>query len=150
MRPRLVAASRVPPARRPTGCRWASAPTGTGAGRGWDELHRLPRRPRGARRPGAPRLHHEAGPLAVIRATGPFLHDGSVPAPDALLRPARFRVGGRVPDAARVGFVSEGPDAGAFGFDTALPGDGGHEGHDDGTAREDRQRRDLPEYLRSP
>lgn len=101
-------------------------------------------------------IFYKAGPLQGIWATGPFLHNGSVPTLDALLRPAadrpaRFRVGGRVLDTERVGFVSDGPEAGDFVFDTALPGNRntGHEGYRYGTLLEEWQRRDLLEFLKS-
>ncbi len=68
----------------------------------------------------------KAGPLVGLWATGPFLHNGSVPTLYDLLsppaeRPAVFWTGGRELDPRRVGFVSdEAPDR--FRFDTGLPG----------------------------
>lgn len=76
---------------------------------------------------------YKAGPLAGVWATGPFLHNGSVPTVYDLLspeeeRPARFYVGSKRLDAEKLGFVSS-PDAfpekaraGLFLFDTSLPG----------------------------
>ncbi|GGC32119.1 hypothetical protein GCM10011504_07890 [Siccirubricoccus deserti] len=66
----------------------------------------------------------KAGPLLGLWATGPFLHNGSVPTVYDLLsppaeRPAVFWVGGRELDTGRLGFVStEAP--GLFRFDTTL------------------------------
>jgi hypothetical protein len=66
----------------------------------------------------------KAGPLLGLWATGPFLHNGSVPTVYDLLsppaeRPAVFWVGGRELDTERLGFVStEAP--GLFRFDTTL------------------------------
>ena len=99
-------------------------------------------------------LVYKARPLDGIWATGPFLHNGSVPNLYELLLPSdrrskTFRVGSRELDEARIGFRS---DIGPFLFDTALPGNAntGHEGPAYGTERlDDVQRRQLLEYLRS-
>lgn len=76
---------------------------------------------------------YKAGPLAGVWATGPFLHNGSVPTVYDLLspedeRPARFYVGSKQLDTQKLGFVSS-PDAftekereGLFLFDTNLAG----------------------------
>lgn len=70
----------------------------------------------------------KAGPLLGIWATGPFLHNGSVPNIYELLSPPEqrssvFWVGNRELDTDRLGYVSgEGP--GFFRFDTSLPGNG--------------------------
>ena len=76
---------------------------------------------------------YKAGPLAGVWATGPFLHNGSVPTVYDLLspedeRPARFYVGSRQLDTEKLGFVSS-PDSlpekereGLFLFDTTLAG----------------------------
>lgn len=76
---------------------------------------------------------YKAGPLAGVWATGPFLHNGSVPTVYDLLspedeRPARFHVGSTRFDPARLGFVSDPAalpaderDALSL-FDTTLPG----------------------------
>lgn len=74
----------------------------------------------------------KAGPLLGIWATGPFLHNGSVPTVYDLLsppaeRPAVFWVGGTEIDTERLGFVSaEAP--GLFRFDTRRPGNS-NQGH---------------------
>ena len=68
----------------------------------------------------------KAGPLPGIWASGPYLHNGSVPTVYELLSPveerrAVFWTGGRELDRERLGFVSD--DApGRFRFDTNLPG----------------------------
>lgn len=75
----------------------------------------------------------KANPLAAVWATGPYLHNGSVPTVYELLSPASerrkvFWTGGRELDRERLGFVSD-EAAGLFRFDTALPGNRntGHE-----------------------
>jgi mono/diheme cytochrome c family protein len=75
----------------------------------------------------------KAGPLAAVWATGPYLHNGSVPTIYELLLPPEerrtvFWTGGRALDLQRLGYQSD--DApGRFRFDTSLPGNGngGHE-----------------------
>ncbi len=68
----------------------------------------------------------KAGPLAGVWATGPYLHNGSVPTVYELLSPvaerrAVFWTGGRELDRERLGFASD--DApGRFRFDTSLLG----------------------------
>lgn len=68
----------------------------------------------------------KAGPLAGVWATGPYLHNGSVPTVYELLSPveerrAVFWTGGRALDLRRLGFAS-GDAPGRFRFDTSLPG----------------------------
>jgi len=76
---------------------------------------------------------YKAGPLAGVWATGPFLHNGSVPTVYDLLspedeRPARFFVGSTRYDAQKLGFVSDPARlpqeerAALSPFDTTLPG----------------------------
>lgn len=78
-------------------------------------------------------LAYKAGPLAGVWATGPFLHNGSVPTVYDLLspeaeRPKTFLVGAQRFDPKKLGFVSTAEDlpeaerAGLFVFDTRLPG----------------------------
>lgn len=77
----------------------------------------------------APRLTDlKAGPLAGVWATGPYLHNGSVPTIYELLSPAEerravFWTGGRALDLRRLGYES-GDAPGRFRFDTRLPGNG--------------------------
>jgi hypothetical protein len=89
---------------------------------------RPPALPGGLPQPYAPRSATDlkAGPLAGIWATGPYLHNGSVPTVYELLSPvaerrAVFWTGGRELDRERLGFASD-EVAGRFRFDTSLPG----------------------------
>ena len=75
-------------------------------------------------------------PLLGIRATGPFLHNGSVPTLRALLEPARRR-----PVTFPLG------NAG-FVFDTRLPGNR-NIGHEFGTALPARDKADLIAFLQT-
>jgi len=96
----------------------------------------------------------KAGPLIGLWATGPFLHNGSVPTVEDLLlppnqRPRVFWTGGREIDAARLGFVSaEAP--GLFRFDTSLPGNGNGGHAFPATPFAAEQRRAVLEYLKDP
>jgi len=72
------------------------------------------------------KLQYKARPLDGIWATGPYLHNGSVPTLNDLLkpetqRPARFFVGNREFDPKNVGFANA-KSEGTFEFDTAKPG----------------------------
>jgi len=74
----------------------------------------------------------KAGPLAGIWATGPFLHNGSIPTINELLSPVSerrkvFFTGGRELDRENLGFVSDNAP-GRFRFDTTRlgNGNGGH------------------------
>lgn len=89
--------------------------------------------PSGALESGWDEPAYKAGPLAGVWATGPFLHNGSVPTIYDLLspeheRPTAFWVGSRSFDPNKLGFVSADadlPNAAADGlsrFDVALPG----------------------------
>lgn len=93
---------------------------------------------------------YKARPLNGIWATAPYLHNGSVPTLWALLqpvgqRPARFFVGSREFDPARVGLVS---DQGPSAFDTRLPGNA-NGGHLAGTTLPEADKRALLEYLKT-
>lgn len=95
---------------------------------------------------------YKAGPLNGIWATGPFLHNGSVPTIWHLLlppseRPETFEVGSRVIDEANLGFLWQG-GMGRFVFDTRLPGNG-NGGHLYGTQFTDEQRRQLIAFLKT-
>ncbi|MDT8854234.1 cytochrome c [Paracoccaceae bacterium Fryx2] len=95
---------------------------------------------------------YRARPLNGVWATGPFLHNGSVPTLRALLQPAAerpgsFSIGASGFDPVNVGFEdAAGPDA--IRLDTSLPGNG-NMGHDYGTARPAADRDALLEYLKS-
>jgi Cytochrome C oxidase, cbb3-type, subunit III len=93
--------------------------------------------------------------LDGLWARAPYLHNGSVPTLSDLLRPPAdrpqtFYVGYDVYDQARVGFVSDGPEATSAGrkFDTTLPGNG-NAGHLYGTTLSDADKHALLEYLKT-
>jgi mono/diheme cytochrome c family protein len=93
---------------------------------------------------------YKGRPLNGIWATAPYLHNGSVPNLDELLKPAskrvkKFRVGSREFDPDKVGFQM---DQGDFQFDTTLPGNSnaGHEYDVEFTVQE---RKELVEYMKS-
>lgn len=94
---------------------------------------------------------YKARPLNGIWATAPYLHNGSVPNLDELLKPAakrviQFKLGSREFDPLRVGYVS---DQGEFTYDTTLKGNS-NAGHDDyGREFTETERRQLIEYLKS-
>lgn len=94
---------------------------------------------------------YRARPLNGIWATGPFLHNGSVPTLADLLRPAserpaQFIVNNGIFDPVRVGFVSE--VDGGFVLDTSLPGNT-NKGHEYGVDLSEAEHRALLEYLKS-
>jgi len=97
-------------------------------------------------------LAYKAGPLNGIWATGPFLHNGSVPTlwhmllPPAI-RPVTFEVGSRMLDAENVGFAWQ-DGTGRFVFDTRLPGNG-NGGHEYGTTLPEADRRALLAFLKT-
>jgi len=107
-------------------------------------------------------LAYKAGPLAGVWATGPFLHNGSVPTVYDLLsppaeRPKTFLVGSTRYDAAKLGYVSdpakipEKERASLFLFDTALPGNSnaGHAFPDPAVAKlSSSDRTAIIEYLK--
>jgi hypothetical protein len=97
-----------------------------------------------------------ARPLNGIWATGPYLHNGSVPTLYDLLhpdqRPAKFAVGNREFDPTRVGYQSQldatGPNV--WIYDTTQPGNSniGHSGDAFGTSLSEDQKSALLEYLK--
>ena len=107
-------------------------------------------------------LAYRARPLNGVWATGPYLHNGSVPNLYELLLPAErrsaaFHVGGREFDPRRVGFDASEAE-GRFRFDTSLPGNSnrGHEFRAGprrdgviGPALSEEERWDLIEFLKS-
>lgn len=100
----------------------------------------------------ASELAYKARPLDGIWATGPYLHNGSVPTIDDLLKPAAqrprtFHVGSRELDLVRMGFVST-PVEGSFLFDTSIEGNR-NTGHEWGTSLNAQERADLIEYLKT-
>lgn len=95
-----------------------------------------------------------AKPLVGLWLLGPYLHNGSVPSLRDLLAPAEqrptvFYRGYDVVDLDRVGFVSTGDDAEAYGFrfDTAIRGNG-NGGHTYGTQLGNADKHALLEYLK--
>jgi mono/diheme cytochrome c family protein len=96
------------------------------------------------------RYIYKGRPLNGIWATAPYLHNGSVPNLDELLkkpekRLSKFSVGSQEFDPVRVGFRS---DIGNFVFDTALPGNS-NAGHDYNVEFTQQEREQLVEYLKS-
>lgn len=93
---------------------------------------------------------YKGRPLNGIWATGPFLHNGSVPTLRALLtpkdRPATFWVGSRKFNHKDVGFASE-ENVGSL-FDTKLPGNS-NAGHDYVDGLKPTEIEELLEYLKS-
>lgn len=97
----------------------------------------------------------KAGPLISVWATGPYLHNGSVPSVYDLLsrpedRPKTFFTGSRELDLEKLGFKSGGsPDR--FKFDTTLSGNG-NGGHAFPAAApfDEAQKMAVIEYLKDP
>lgn len=97
-----------------------------------------------------------ARPLNGIWATAPYLHNGSAPTLYDLLhpdqRPAKFAMGDREFDPAKVGYQSEldatGPNV--WIYDTTQPGNSniGHSGDAFGTSLPEDQKSALLEYLK--
>jgi hypothetical protein len=100
------------------------------------------------------KLNYKARPLNGIWASAPYLHNGSIPNLNELLkRPSErsksvFKVGSREFDAVNVGFKTDtGED-----FNPNLPGNlnTGHDyGHEDGRSFSNDERRQLIEYMKS-
>lgn len=93
---------------------------------------------------------YKGRPLNGIWATAPYLHNGSVPNLDELLKPAAerqspFRVGSREFDPEKVGFRS---DVGPFAFDATLPGNS-NAGHEYSRPLTEDERQALIEYLKT-
>jgi mono/diheme cytochrome c family protein len=98
-------------------------------------------------------LAYRARPLNGLWATPPYLHNGSVPSMWDLLNPAAkrprvFFVGSAEYDPVHVGLAAGSPYAGAFAFDTRLPGNS-NAGHEYGTDLDDPGRWALIEYLKT-
>jgi hypothetical protein len=93
-----------------------------------------------------------ARPLTGVWATAPYLHNGSVPTVSDLLnpaeRPAKFIVGNREYDPAKLGYATVGN---GWTFDTSQPGNGntGHAGAKYGTNLTKDQKDALLEYLKT-
>jgi hypothetical protein len=96
-----------------------------------------------------------AEPLDGLWLRAPYLHNGSVPNLDDLLKPAAERAkvfyrGYDVYDPVKLGFVSDGPEARRVGFelDTTNRGNG-NGGHEYGSKLASHERRALIEYLKT-
>ncbi len=94
-------------------------------------------------------LYYKGRPLNGIWATAPYLHNGSVPNLDELLKPPaerikQFRLGTQQYDTEKVGYKN----AGGYLFDTTLPGNS-NAGHDYGPGFTPQQRRQLIAYMKS-
>jgi Cytochrome c len=94
-------------------------------------------------------------PLEGLWLRGPYLHNGSVPTLADMLaepadRPKVFFRGYDVLDPAKVGFVSQGPEAERIGFryDTTITGNS-NEGHLWGTTLSAEDKRAMIEYLKT-
>ncbi|MSR59120.1 MAG: hypothetical protein EXS05_15990 [Planctomycetaceae bacterium] len=94
---------------------------------------------------------YKGRPLNGIWATAPYLHNGSVPNLDELLKPSgqrvkQFKLGSREIDPEHVGYRV---DQGDFTYDTTLKGNS-NAGHDDyGREFTELERRQLIEYMKS-
>ena len=104
-----------------------------------------------------PVAKYKGRPLDGIWATAPYLHNGSVPNLDALLkptarRPKSFSVGVREYDPVLVGFQTEVAGFPRFTVDdpagSPITGNS-NAGHEFGTSLTDEQRRQLVEYLKT-
>jgi mono/diheme cytochrome c family protein len=95
---------------------------------------------------------YAARPLVAIWATAPYLHNGSVPTLDDLLKPAKdrpptFYVGSREYDPEKLGYVTHMPGQ-KDNFDTSTVGNR-NIGHEYGTDLTIEQRQELLEYLKA-
>ncbi|HTG14534.1 MAG TPA: di-heme-cytochrome C peroxidase [Blastocatellia bacterium] len=95
---------------------------------------------------------YRARPLAGIWATGPYLHNGSVPTLYALLlpgdkRPTEFYVGNREYDSKDLGYLTTQGSI-SFKFETSRNGNS-NRGHEYGTSLTDDERYSLLEYIKS-
>jgi hypothetical protein len=100
---------------------------------------------------------YKTRPLNGIWATAPYLHNGSVPNLDALLRPAAqrpksFAIGVLTFDPVKVGYVTEAPGFPRFNVKnpdgTPIIGNS-NAGHEFGASLSDEERRQLVEYLKT-
>lgn len=99
--------------------------------------------------PKARDIVYKGRPLNGIWATAPYLHNGSVPNLDELLKKPRQRVqtfhkGSLQFDPVKVGYKDEGP----FLFDATIPGNS-NLGHDYGPEFTEEERRQMIAYMKS-
>ena len=95
-------------------------------------------------------IAYKARPLNGIWATAPYLHNGSVPNLNELLKPVAqrqktFHLCSQEFDPVHVGFKE---DPKGILFDTSLTGNS-NSGHEYGADLTDQERRELLEYLKS-
>jgi hypothetical protein len=95
---------------------------------------------------------YAARPLNAIWATPPYLHNGSVPTIDDLLkpveqRPKSFPLGQQDYDPIKLGYITK-VDKPVFVFDTTQPGNS-NTGHTYGTDLSNQDRQALIEYLKT-
>lgn len=96
-------------------------------------------------------FQYKGRPMNGIWATAPYLHNGSVPTLDELLKPASarkptFKLGSREFDPVKVGYV----DDGDFIFDTRANPGNSNAGHEYGeTVFTDAERAQLIEYMKT-
>jgi hypothetical protein len=104
-----------------------------------------------------PVAKYKARPLDGIWATAPYLHNGSVPNLDALLRPASqrpksFSIGVRTFDPVKVGYLTNADGFPKFNVNeadgTPIPGNS-NAGHEDGANLTEEERSQLIEYLKT-
>jgi hypothetical protein len=100
---------------------------------------------------------YRARPLDGIWATAPYLHNGSVPNLDALLRkaadrPKEFSIGVRTFDPVHVGYKTDVPGFPKYhvvGPDNKEIVGHSNKGHEFGASLSDEQRKQLIEYLKT-
>jgi cytochrome c peroxidase len=122
------------------------------------QLHFRGPRSRTVRLAAAPQgAKYKTRPLNGIWATAPYLHNGSVPTLDALLRPAAqrptsFAIGVRTFDPVKVGYLTEAPGFPRYSVNnpdgTPIVGNS-NAGHEYAAGLSDAQRRQLIEYLKT-
>lgn len=107
--------------------------------------------------PGLPAAAYKARPLNGIWSTAPYLHNGSVPNLDALLRPVKdrptsFSIGTRTFDPEKVGYLIDAPGFPKYEvMDQRNNPVIGHSnaGHEFGVTLNDDQRRQLIAFLKT-
>jgi hypothetical protein len=105
----------------------------------------------------AQEARYKTRPLNGVWATAPYLHNGSIPNLDALLRPAAqrpksFAIGVRTYDPVKVGYLTDAPGFPRFNVNnpdgTAITGNS-NAGHEFGANLSDAERKQLIEFLKT-